>query len=383
MRNAALALSGMLCTLWFGCGGDDVEPFAGTYDTCSSTNDCLDARDGCIAVESSTSSGTICTRPCGDDADCPGASACESGICLATCSSDSACPFAWSCQDELCLPGQERGSVPTYEPCATFADCGDAADNCLLIVSGASSDSVCTRSCARDTDCPGVGSCESAVCLDTCTSDANCISGWSCQAGACLPGTGASVPSYGDCVSDDECVDAADFCTDVLNDDVSRSMCTRGCDDTLDCPGVDSRCVDFGGGGVCFDGCSVGSCVGGWGCYEPVRDVLICLPGPGGDLGIPAYDECFELGEDPGDCSTFTGGCFTISTSSATAGVCTSLCDTGDDCPVDSRGVQGLCVGFPAQPTTCFESCFVDAECASGFFCDPVSTGGPTVCLPG
>ncbi len=103
--------------------------------------------------------------------------------------------------------------------------------------------------------------------------------------------------------------------------------------------------------------------------------------------GIPSYDPC-TLSRT---CDADTDRCVEIVFPSPMGGegvgsMCTYQgCAADADCPLDARGVSGVCLGFDLAPTTCFESCTRAADCATDWTCQEVAPeGGATVrvCVP-
>ena len=76
-----------------------------------------------------------------------------------------------------------------YEPgCVDSLDC-EVGSTCFDVSYDNGSyigyDTMCTDYCAFDSDCPGLGICESidgssVICWDTCTYSSDCYAGWGC-----------------------------------------------------------------------------------------------------------------------------------------------------------------------------------------------------------
>lgn len=103
--------------------------------------------------------------------------------------------------------------------------------------------------------------------------------------------------------------------------------------------------------------------------------------------GIPSYDPCTRSRA----CDAVTDRCVEIVFPAPTGGegvdsMCTYQgCAADADCPLDPRGVHGVCLGFDLAPTTCFEGCTRLADCATGWTCQEVAAAGEPsvrVCVP-
>lgn len=90
MRRLLAAAVFLLCA----CGTD-----APPYAACEEGSDCGDGSDGCYGVEltrtdGSTSEGSLCTRRCETDEDCP-----VDGVCLALAGDPSGETLCWATCD--------------------------------------------------------------------------------------------------------------------------------------------------------------------------------------------------------------------------------------------------------------------------------------------
>lgn len=187
-------------------------PTQATYDSCSTSDQCIDTADQCFSY--STDDGTVgsCTRSCTADGDCPSGRCLSldegtSFQCMQTCTSSASCESGWSCSAidagaAACLPGTTPPGINAYDECPF-----GAAEQCVTGVAcwGVTVDGVmagvCSRECTSDASCPTdargfSGSClafpgQPALCFEACTSTAECQEGWACKSSA----NGISFPS--------------------------------------------------------------------------------------------------------------------------------------------------------------------------------------------
>lgn len=138
-------------------------------------------------------------------------------------------------------------------------------------------------------------------------------------------GTGGTSAMVGtECASDDDCGSLELGCWPA-EAGPPGGMCTAECVSDADCQGIDSNsvCLD----GLCFEGCVLGSTLGGK-CDDRLDQV--CFPAAAG-TGEPCSDD--------------------------------SDCNTDEFC-----GTSGQCF-FPVP--SCLPLCGGDFDCPSGTFCDP------------
>lgn len=198
-RSASFVLLGAVAML----AATGCKPLGNTYAGCVSSADCTLAADGCFDVRNGSATGSICTRTCLGDLDCPGAGICFGGSCLETCSGDFDCPGRFSCTNRdaagnplgasLCLPGAAAGT-PAYESCFSSGECDVSAPSCVRITVDGASQSICTLSGCRPgfSDCPldsrgGIGECLSFdagrtnTCFERCRDAGDCLTGFVCK----------------------------------------------------------------------------------------------------------------------------------------------------------------------------------------------------------
>lgn len=95
---------------------------------------------------------------CIDDQDCT-STVCDEGHCRLACAANNTCPAPYVCRNGWCEP-----------PAGVFGDLCDTASDCTTSLCLREDEGIatCTRSCARDTDCPTAHQCSSvsdrAVC---------------------------------------------------------------------------------------------------------------------------------------------------------------------------------------------------------------------------
>ncbi len=79
-----------------GCASDCAIT-SSTYARCDS---------GCVAPDACTpvGGGTLCTRACAADAECPDGGSCREGVCLWPCEEDEACDLGQRCESGACTP---------------------------------------------------------------------------------------------------------------------------------------------------------------------------------------------------------------------------------------------------------------------------------------
>jgi len=84
--------------------------------------------------------------------------------------------------------------------------------------------------------------------------------------------------------------------------------------------------------------------------------------------GKGAYETC-EAGQCEG-----VDGCSDVrveyAEGAATAGICTNLCESDAECPIDVRGARGACERFVGSTISiCFETCTTSDDCPEGLGC--------------
>jgi hypothetical protein len=172
---------------------------AGTYETCSVSDDCGDAADGCFGF---TGAASICTRACAADSDCPVGGRClsqDSGAsfqCVETCVSET-CAAGWSCQNvdargAACLVGSP--GIPAYDECVpgSSPSCASGLSCSTIAVDGASAAMCTMHTCGPGVACPRdidgmIGECLSFdggalyTCFEPCSVATDCAPGWTCK----------------------------------------------------------------------------------------------------------------------------------------------------------------------------------------------------------
>lgn len=178
-------------------------PTQDTYDSCTSTSECIQTADTCQAV-AGTVTLNACTRSCAADTDCPGGGRClslDGGStfqCMQTCTTSGSCATGWSCNvidtgPSACLPGTAPAGIPAYDECAygTSPDPCEAGVACWGVTVDTVMAGLCSRECSTDGDCPldvrgFSGTClafpgQPALCWEGCASSADCQTGWACK----------------------------------------------------------------------------------------------------------------------------------------------------------------------------------------------------------
>jgi hypothetical protein len=187
-------------------------------------------------VTTTASEGTMCSRGCGSDLDCPNVVDVTQGIdaagicldpngagtiCHQACELDTDCATGSEClevvsgafSDFVCLPtnlgpgtGGGGPTQETYDACSFGSDCIDGADQCLEVTTTGSSGAFCSRGCAFDTDCPTV------------------LTGEIEAVGLCLDTNGGGLVCYQACEFDTDCATGS-ICLEILTDGFSDFAC--------------------------------------------------------------------------------------------------------------------------------------------------------------
>ena len=91
------------------------------------------------------------------------------------------------------------------------------------------------------------------------------------------------------------------------------------------------------------------------------------------------YDPCF----DGADCEALADACFSVTNpaNGITDNFCSVGCNSDRDCPFDARGDVGACLSVEGGLQICYERCFDDLDCPSGFGCFDTTVADP-ICLP-
>ena len=342
---------------------------------CDDGNPCTD--DSCDE-ETVTCVNAPNTADCDDGSDCTEADVCGGGVCAGTA---VVCDDGDACTTEVCVVNAEGvgGCVFTNVVCPEGEDCIDGA---------------CVQTCTADTDCPDdgdvcttetcinggcIGVNNSAACDDgnVCTDNDTCADG-ACAgsdiAGCCTSDADCTSPQTCDtatntcvdqCVTDTDCADDGDACTDETCDNGScvSSFNTAGCDD----------------GDLCTNG---DACDGAGGCAgTPVNCPADqeCNPANGNCEAIVCQtsadcDDGFSCTTDT--CDVGTGACVHTEIHEA----CNDglFCTGTETCaPADEDADANGCVatGDPCPPKICndgtdaCDDCTDDAECNDGVHC--------------
>ena len=356
-----------------------------------------------------------CRLECRVSTDCDVGAKCYEGVCYTRpdiCRSEEACaPFQEVCHPRtlLCVPPGELSTEPAGNSTAGTTMTGTMAGSPIAGEQQAGTDTAGTN-IAGNTD----GGTETAGMMTAGTNVAGTMTGGieagtetagSMAGGTMVNGSGA----YGDdCNCPSDC--ASGFC--VVNKMKRRRTCSNGCDQDIDCPGIDT-CLQAQvspASGLCPE--------------SPSN-----LPPPGSIVGVCAPNETAFPCEEPTGCTS--GICLTPSQIVpwiSPQSVCTMQCETDSKCPIGYRCGQvggitetvcveipqvnpcptgdplscgGVCPvppnrneadlaiclnGFGQQAGYCTCSCASANDCPNGFACtDIAGTGDPTrpkVCVP-
>lgn len=189
-------------------------PTQSTYDSCSSSDQCIDTADECFAYSTDTASVGSCTRSCTADSQCPSGRCLSldggtSSQCMQICTTDASCEVGWSCNAipgggaAACLPGTTPAGIAAYDECPfdTTPDPCTAGTGCWGITVDGVMAGVCSDTCSSSAECPidsrgNSGACitfpgQSALCFESCSGPADCQTGWACKNSA----NGISFPS--------------------------------------------------------------------------------------------------------------------------------------------------------------------------------------------
>jgi hypothetical protein len=242
--------------------------------------------------------------------------------------------------------GMAGGPVPLGDVCATDITCGSGF--CMRpsvdypILGGGPANGYCTKACASDADCPGVGS----TCLADQNGDGTCFLG--CELGPAL---------------------------EFLDDPLDPSKCYGR---------EDVACLPLtGGGDVCIPTCGSNSqCPAGRVC-DPGSGTCVTSP----SMGLPMGDACDPMAATP-ECA---GVCLTFSNPDPTVTIaaCSTRCVAGGQLDgADCGGLAGgLCIFLPSGAGAgdvgyCTETCDVHSDCLNPtFWCRAVGFTANKYCL--
>lgn len=270
--------------------------------TCTEDADC-ESHERCVDE-------ACAALACTGNADCPEGAACIDGACEPGCRVHADCGASGWCEEGVCRERFDRCDV--CKPCTSHSDCGSLAHGYRCLSLG--EQSVCTRQCGTDADCPGTSVCQPGwqLCGSPDSPWTLCKNGFTCE-----------VETHGcshlgeTCSGPDGCGGSSDTCVDLDG----RKACSCTCTADSDC----------GEGGVCLS--------------DPVTKDRACFPKEEleacGHFYCHPSESCIKgelrCGRDP--CSGIT-------------------CGEGETCRL------GACVD-PCQDVTCKEG-FVceDGSCA-------------------
>ncbi len=360
---------------------------------CSQNSDCKSQM--CQPYGNSSVCSQVCTVAspncpsgfqCLPYSDNSGQGACIAGQTQATPTKNvgDACGTSSECKSLMCLSGTCKVKCNPNNP----IQCDAATQQCVLVPgtgSGACVDNT-VQKLPNDANCAANGDCQSGLCMkqagaqvgqckQKCTSSSQCANGLSCvaQAGgysACLPSAAKSATGSA-CTDGTECTKA--LCLGDGSQNFCSDYCTVGSASTCPCGMV---CSDVGGvGQVCIPGkkvqcvasggsCSDSSeCVAGTGCASGLCNTACTVGDPANPCG--PGQTCLRASQDSvaGACgkagkSSLGTGCAADADcksgfchSSGVMAVCTSPCQTDDQCGTDricqdlGNGLRGCVVG--------------------------------------
>lgn len=231
------------------------------------------------------------------------------------------------CSVVLLASGCVTDNPVAYNECTGVKDCGGlGADRCQSIT----------------VNWPGGSTSVAGICTTTCSNDLDCSLSADNEYGLCARNSILGAPA---------------------------NTCFERCRTDTDC-GAGFYCVD-------------GKTVPGLPAYEH-----ICVPGWTTTPALYDYESCYYGG-------TCEVGCVNISqnwgTSTNVDAICSRPCSQDADCAQSYNGDYGYCAKgsiLGAAAGTCFERCYYDSDCVTGFVCatDKDVTGvdlGTQICVPG
>jgi len=338
--------------------------------------------------------GAACATSCTgtDDTKCAPGHYCNGSTCVAslakatTCTRDRECASGF-CTDGVCCAVRCGGIC---EACsAAFKGSGSDGD-CGLVPANNDPRNQCARdsgypaSCKADGFCNGAGACRTFAVAGTECGAPTCAAGKAstslCDGGgvcsltekSCAPSTcnTTSTACLGDCASDTECAATA-YCDATTKKCVEKRANGAAATDARECTSgivADGVCCNDACTGICeaCDGAATkGTCTAVAGKARHGD----CPPGGTGEDACKA-SSCD--GTDRKACAAKAGSDVACRSASCSGGVETleTRCDGSGVCPAASTK---NCQPYACSGATCKLKCATNDDCASGFFCDPVS----------
>ncbi len=331
MQGSAPCSDGSVCTVGDVCNAGDCIP--GSVQPCDDGNPCT--LDDCDAVTGCTHKAA--TAACSDDNVCTVDDACQNGACKPGAAKN--CADGNACTDDVCDPLVGCQKVDNAASCSDGSVCtgGDvcAAGSCVAGPAIACNDgNACT-----DDACDVVAGCSFTPNALPCDDQNGCTQGDACSGGLCKPGA--------TCDSNAQCAPGAL---------ATQCICNTGY------AGTGFTCSDV-------DECATNPCAPHMDCGNSIGSYTCTCAGTFADCdGAPANGCEIDTSDDPTHCGSCGSACSTtgVASTTCTAGVCTSPCNTGwNDCNGDKRS-DGCEVATAADPDNC-------GGC--GASCAPIANG--------
>jgi hypothetical protein len=290
-------------------------------------------QEGCFNDSSACSPGEACLMDVVPKAAHP------PDICVPKCDSQLHCPPDFFCLKDpnisgpanpgVCIPGLLGFKCVSDTDCLVGRCLPDGGDKLLP---GSKALNICTVDCDSDADCEVYDSLQGQF---FCNAEHHCVTPQAYL--------GASCDTQADCVRDP----ATTVCVPVPGDD--QGTCVHPC-------GADGACPSLGG--------VPHTCVG-----KSASSPGVCFPGT---FGLPCASD-----------ASCTPG-LTCRAVSATTKVCTTLCQTENDCEANrwTKG-QGFCGGSVCLPFGVLPTgapCAQDNWCESATCTPPADAGTPGTC---
>jgi len=238
---------------------------------CSKNSDCTAGRicagSHCIPyAEKCQMAGGKLTQPCWAGLDCVLASPAE-GTCYRSCQADTDCSGGRKCA----LKGQKKYCMQAGDVAGPGQPCGKVSGKTIACTKGyqciperpGSSREVCTKECAKDSECQWPRYCQGSICIlgnvgtvtigNKCSTKANATTAEKCDGGLyCLVLSQKSQEGlcYRDCKGKSPACPSGTTCTQAA----SQSLCLKGCKDDKECTAPTSKCGKLQGmaSGACL-----------------------------------------------------------------------------------------------------------------------------------